>query len=160
MRYTFQRIDFFRDRLSEFSFERNQCGPCNPKECDPCNSCDSRSSFDSYNPCNPDNSCSPGGEYDSMLIPAEIFNVKKVWNLDIKTVTGRISTAIDDNGIMYHKLTEIFFPSEGNPYFRLTENSLLFGAYIIDYDIFNIMGVCDLSATFRIGGKRNFGCIH
>ena len=127
----------------------NKCTTINP--CDPCNPCKSLH----WNPSKSfSNSYCDYLEYcDS--IPAKIFDVKKVWKLDVKTVSGKVTTAIDNNGIMYHKLTEIYNLSKGDPYFRLTENSLLFNPYIIDYDIYNIMGVCDLNETFAfLEGKE------
>jgi hypothetical protein len=125
-------------------------------ECvDPCDNvtttlCPSTTSTPCDNSC--DNSCET---LYCDAIPAKIFDIKKVWKLDVKTVTGKVTVATDNNGIQYHKLTEIYDLTAGNPYFKMTENSLLFNPYIIDYDIYNIMGVDDLGAAFAyLEGKE------
>lgn len=136
---------------------QKQCDPCNP--CNPCKPCDPCK----CNPCSIPLSHSSQSFSNSFCdyleccetIPAKIFDIKRVWKLDIKTVSGRVSTAIDSNGIMFHKLTEVYHPGAGNPYFRMTENSLLFNPYVIDYDIYNIMGVCDLNETLAFLEGKN-----
>ena len=87
-------------------------------------------------------------------LAVKLFTLKKVWKQEIRTATGTVSTAVDNNGITYHTLTEVYDPKGDNPYFKLTENSLLFNLYVITYDIFNIMGVSNLDETFaELEGK-------
>jgi hypothetical protein len=44
-------------------------------------------------------------------------------------------------------LTEVYDQSQGDPYFTLTQNKLKFPPIVINYDIFNLLGVADMNTT-------------
>jgi hypothetical protein len=76
-------------------------------------------------------------------IPVKIFRILRVWKLDLKTLVGTVLSTTDSNGVSYHIVREIVDLASGIPYATLVENVLNTQTYVINYELFNIMGVSD-----------------
>jgi hypothetical protein len=80
-------------------------------------------------------------------LPVKLFGIKRVWKWEIRSGRGSVHHAVDSNGITYYKLVETYDPTAGDPLMPLTENSLKLRSTTIDYEIYNIMDVCNLEQT-------------
>lgn len=79
----------------------------------------------------------------------KIFRILRVWKFDKKSVTGVVLPSVDSNGISYHLIQETVDLATGVPYAYLVENVLNTQTYVINYELFNIMGVNDPQQVMR-----------
>lgn len=88
-------------------------------------------------------------------IPVKILTINRTWKNLIRELDGIVSVDTDADGIMYYKVTETTDLTVNDPYFRQVRNVLLFDPIVINYEIFNILGVSDVQDTLEsLLGRR------
>ena len=76
-------------------------------------------------------------------IPVKIFTIKRTSKMLIHDATGIIKISTDSNGMQYYLLVEKTDLTITDPYFKLTQNKLLFNNIVINYEVVNIMGLTE-----------------
>jgi len=74
-------------------------------------------------------------------IPVKIFKIRRVWKFDKKTLIGMVLPNTDANGINYFIVREAVDLAIGTPFAKLVEGILDTQSYVINYELYNIMGV-------------------
>jgi hypothetical protein len=82
-------------------------------------------------------------------ISVKIFKILRVWKFDKKKLTGVVLPNTDLNGNNYHIIRETVNLATGTPYATLVENVLDTQSYVINYELFNIMGVNNPKQTMQ-----------
>lgn len=82
-------------------------------------------------------------------ISVKLFRILRVWKFEKKTLTGTVLYNYDNNGVGYYLVRETVDLATGVPYAKLVENVLNTQSYVINFEIFNIMGVSDPQKTMN-----------